>query len=108
MPVSQKQKLIWESQTNKKKFEEILRLIGEDVILQWELSGLEDDLKLIEEEIQDEKNFAKENPPGSSYASQGADARKRAKYLDGVKKQKLQLVKLFQQFLKMKNKVDKL
>jgi hypothetical protein len=108
MKVSQKQQLIWESQTNKKKFEEILRLIGEDVILQWELSGLEDDVELTEENIQDELDFAKENPPGSAYASQGVEARKAVKYLRGVKKQKQQLVKLFQQFIALKNKVDKL
>jgi transcription termination factor NusB len=87
---------------------EFLNIIGHDKVFQYITDMLEDEIEQTEENIQDELDFAKENPPGSAYASQGVEAKKAVKYLRGVKKQKQQLTKLFQQFLNLKTKVDKL
>lgn len=107
-PVSQKQKLIWENDQLNQRLVEFLNIIGHEKIYQYISELLEEEIEETEENIQDEIDFAKENPPGSTYASAGKDAKKAAKYLRGVKQKKQKTAKLFQQFLDQKKKNDKL
>lgn len=104
MKVSQKQKLIDERNNLSNILDTMLEEVGEERIIQFLTGKLDENLEAIEERIEDEQNFANENKTGA-YRSAGTEARKTVKYLKTVKKKHLQLIKMFQEFLKIKQKV---
>jgi hypothetical protein len=110
MNKGQKQKLILEAAkaASDARVNNILKEIGEETIYQFIISALNEELEYIDQEIRDEQNFAKENPPGSAYASAGLEAKKRVKYLKKAKKTHSEVSKLFDSFFKMKKKADSL
>lgn len=107
MKVSQKQQLINEKNNLSNILDTMLEELGEERIIRFLTEKLDERLESIEEQIEDEQNFADENRTGA-YRSAGTEARKVVKYLKTVKKKQLQVMKMFQNFLKMKQKVDKL
>lgn len=107
MKVSQKQQLINEKNNLSNILDTMLEELGEERIIRFLTEKLDERLESIEEQIEDEQNFADENRSGA-YRSAGTEARKVVKYLKTVKKKQLQVMKMFQDFLKMKQKVDKL
>lgn len=107
MKLSQKKQLLIEKNALSDILETMLEEMGEGRITQFMTSKLDERLEEIEGEIENEQTYADENRSGA-YKSQGTEARKMVKYLKTVKKKQLQVMKLFQDFLKMKEKVDKL
>ena len=107
MKVSQKQQLINERNSLSDILDTMLEELGEDRIIVFLNNKLEERLESIEEQIEDEQSYADENKTGA-YRSAGTEARKAVKYLKTVKKKQLQVMKMFQAFLSMKQKVDKL
>lgn len=105
---NQKQKLIAENSALSDKIDSILKEIGIENMYQFIKDDIDENLDHLDGEIEDEQAFAKENPPGSTYGSAGTEARKRVKYLRGLKKKHQEVDKMFQRFLKMKKKVDSL
>lgn len=107
MKVSQKQQLINERNNLSNILDTMLEELGEERIIQFLTDKLDERLEAIEEQIEDEQGFADENKTGA-YRSAGTEARKTVKYLKTVKKKQVQVMKMFQDFLTMKKKVDKL
>ncbi len=101
--------------TNKQKIAELegfitqtLAGIGEEKLLNYLSFSLKEDLKRLDKDIEDEANFAKENPPRSTYGGAGTEARQRVKYLKRVRKYRCELIRKFDLCIKMKNRVDKM
>jgi hypothetical protein len=107
MRQTQKQKLLAEKAILADKVNTILETIGKDRIYQFITDDLDNELEYIDAEIEDEQSYADENKTGA-YKSSGTEARKEVKYLKTVKKKQVQVMKMFQDFLAMKKKVDKL
>lgn len=107
MKLSQKQKMLADKAILQDKINDILSTIGDEQIHQLILDGLEEDIENVDENIEDEQNFANENRTGA-YRSAGTEARKMVKYLKGVKKKKQQVLKSFKDFLAQKKKTDNL
>ena len=105
--LNQKQQLIAEKVILTDKINVILETVGEERLYQFIIRDLDHSLNRINDDIEDEQNYADENKTGA-YKSAGTEARKRVKYLKTVKKKQLQVTKMFQSFLKMKKKVDSL
>ena len=106
--MNQKEKLKIENEQLSRQRDTLLSVLGEEAVFQFIRNQLQIDIEDTEADLVSEQQFAKENPPGSTYGSAGNDARKRVKYLKNVKKQRQQMVKLFDNFIKQKAKVDKL
>lgn len=107
MKVSQKQQLINERNNLSNILDTMLEELGEERIIHFLTEKLDERLESIEEQIEDEQSYADENRTGA-YRSAGTEARKAVKYLKTVKKKQVQVMKMFQDFLTMKKKVDKL
>lgn len=107
MKTSQKQQLINERNHLSNVLDSMLKEIGEERIISFLSEQLDERLESIEESIEDEQTYADENRSGA-YRSAGTEARKAVKYLKTVKKKQLQVIKMFNDFLAAKKKVDKL
>ena len=107
MKRNQKQKLIAEKAALNDKIDSILEEIGIEKMYEHITDMLDRDIEYTENQIEDEQAFADENRSGA-YRSAGTEARKRVKYLKGVLKKNKEVLKMFNDFLKMKEKVDKL
>jgi hypothetical protein len=83
-------------------FYDTLKAIGQDKVLELYLEGLKEDLYDYDKDIEDEQAFANE------YRSAGTEARKTIKYMKKVRKEHVKLIKMFEQFIKLKNKIDKM
>ncbi len=88
-------------------FYDTLKAVGDDKTLQLYLEGLREDLSDYDRDIKDEQLFANENKYGA-YQSAGTEARKRIKYMKRVRKEHVKLIKMFEQFIKLKNKLNKM
>lgn len=108
MKLSQKQQLITEKDILNDKINTFIKTIGEQRILDFISDNIDTAIENIDEEIEDELNFARENPPGSTYASAGKEAKQMVKQLRIIKKKNQKVKKLFDSFVKMKKKVDAL
>lgn len=108
MKISQKQKLIADKAILEDKINNFIESIGEDKILEFVSDNIDSAIESIDDEIEDNLNFARENPPGSTYAGAGREAKSLVKHLRIVKKKHQQVKKMFESFVKMKKKVDAL
>lgn len=82
-------------------------LLGEERSFNLILQMLDFNLKDLDDRIEDETNYAKENPPGSTYGSAGNDARRKVKKLQKARKEVVKTMTMFNQFVKQKSKSDK-
>jgi regulator of replication initiation timing len=85
-------------------YDHMTSILGEDKTLQLYREQLVNDLNDVDDDIFSEQTFANENKTGA-YKSAGNDARRRVKYLKKVRKEHLKLIKMFDTFVKLKNKI---
>lgn len=85
----------------------IFATLGGEKVLELTLAGIKDDLAYFDTQIADEQNFANENKFGA-YKSAGDDARKTVKHMKKVRQEQVKLVKMYEQFIKQRNKIKKM
>lgn len=103
-----KQQLIEADNTISLIFNDMCTHIGKDKVHELLHEEISYDLEYVEGLIQDEKGYIKENPPGSTYSSGNAESRKVIKHLQKIRQNRVKIVKLFEQFIKLTQKTDKM
>lgn len=98
----------YNDETIKKIFMMLCHVLTGEKVDELFMEGLKQDLLSLYNDIRRENIFADENPTGSTYGSAGSEARRRVKRLQKLRKEKEQLISMFEGFIKQKKKTQEL